>query len=55
MNNSEKIKEIIGRYKSTADFARTFGIPYRTAQDWSRGVTTPPKWAINLLDKAGKL
>lgn len=37
---------------SQATFARTFGIPIRTLQNWEHGVTAPPSYVVSLLERA---
>lgn len=32
------------------DFARYFGIPYRTMQDWERGIRKMPDYLLRLME-----
>ncbi len=52
---AENIKNIIERTGLSArTFARKYGIPYRTIQNWIQGYTsgrTPSDYVIHLLDK----
>lgn len=42
---------ILDRYKlSLKRLCELLGIPYRTAQNWLYGATTPPDYIINLID-----
>lgn len=34
------------------DFSITYNIPYRTVQDWEAGNRTPPKYVVELLERA---
>lgn len=34
---------------SQSAFAAWLGIPYRTYQDWERGVRVPPEWTVKLV------
>lgn len=34
------------------DFAKAYGIPFRTLQNWERGTRTPPPYVLELLKKA---
>lgn len=34
---------------SQVAFAAWLGIPYRTYQDWERGVRVPPEWTAKLV------
>lgn len=36
---------------SRIDFAKYFGIPYRTVQEWELGRRRPPQWVIGLLER----
>lgn len=48
-------KELLetGSFSQTA-FARKFGIPLRTVQNWAGGSSSPPEWAFSLLVEACK-
>lgn len=34
---------------SLRQLAMTYGLPYRTVQDWAAGVRTPPEWQLPLI------
>lgn len=47
---SREIRELSGL--SRAAFARKYGIPIRTLEDWDAGVRNPPEWTMALLERA---
>ena len=50
MNRSEQIRKSIGL--SRAAFSRKYDIPLRTLEDWDAGVSSPPAYVLNLLERA---
>lgn len=44
------LKEV--RNMNGAEFSRTYGIPYRTVQDWDAGRRNPPDYVIALIKYA---
>lgn len=47
-----KIKEMIKKEKTTqTEFAKRFGIPLRTVQNWCRNERECPKYLENLIEK----
>lgn len=49
MTDVRELREGLGL--SRADFARRYGIPYRTVEDWEAGRRTPAPWALALLER----
>lgn len=47
---STEIRYIAGM--SRVAFARKYGIPIRTIEDWDAGKTHPPEWVMALLERA---
>lgn len=39
---------------SRAEFSRRYGIPPRTLENWDAGVTVPPKYVLDLLERVVK-
>lgn len=49
----DKIKELrLKSEKTQVEFAKTYGIPERTIQDWELGRRIPPKYVVKLLEEA---
>ena len=46
---SVKIRALLGL--SQAEFAKKYGIPKRTIEDWDRGTRNPPKYVLDLLER----
>lgn len=46
---STEIRELSGM--SRAAFARKYGIPIRTIEDWDSGRSHPPWWVMRLLER----
>ncbi len=49
---SHDIREMTGL--SRAEFSRRYGIPPRTLENWDAGVTVPPKYVLDLLERVVK-
>lgn len=54
MENNKIIEELrnLGGKKSRAAFAREYGIPVRTLENWESGINEPPAYVIDLLARA---
>ena len=52
MMTVKEIRKITGL--SQARFSKMYDIPRRTIEDWERGISTPPAYLINLLERAVK-
>lgn len=50
MTESERIRSLLG--VSRAEFSRRYNIPIRTLEDWDWGKKTPPKYVMELLERA---
>lgn len=50
--NTKEIRAILGI--SRAEFARRYGIPVRTIENWDAGVTNPPEWVLKLLERVAR-
>lgn len=50
MTESQRIREILGI--SRAEFSRRYHIPIRTLEDWDAGRKKPPKYVMELLERA---
>lgn len=50
MTESQRIRGILGI--SRAEFSRRYHIPIRTLEDWDAGKKKPPKYVIELLERA---
>lgn len=47
--NTKEIRAILGI--SRAEFARRYGIPIRTIENWDAGISQPPEWVLKLLER----
>ena len=47
--NSIEIRKILGI--SRAEFSRRYHIPPRTLEDWDKGVSKPPAYVLELLER----
>lgn len=46
------IKELCTEYGLTqTELSQRFGIPYRTVQDWYRGVRVPPEYVVRMIEE----
>ena len=54
MENNKIIEGLrnLGGKKSRAAFAREYGIPVRTLENWESGINEPPTYVIDLLARA---
>lgn len=54
MENNKIIEGLrnLGGKKSRAAFAREYGIPVRTLENWESGINEPPAYVIDLLARA---
>jgi len=50
MNAITNLREMSGLRR--APFCAKYGIPYRTMEDWEKGVSTPPEYVLTLLERA---
>ena len=49
------VREMRARLNDTqAEFARRYGIPFRTVQNWESDVRTPPQYVLDLLESRVK-
>lgn len=49
---TKTIKEICAEYGlSQIGLARKFDIPYRTVQDWCRGLRVPPEYVVKMIEE----
>lgn len=49
LSETAQIRAILGL--SQADFAKKYGIPKRTIEEWDRGTRKPPQYVIELLKR----
>ena len=49
MAKSEEIRKILGI--SRAEFSRRYHIPSRTLEDWDKGISNPPEYVLELLER----
>ena len=50
--NSKEIRAILGI--SRAEFSRRYHIPPRTLEDWDKGISNPPVYVLELLERVVK-
>ena len=50
--NIQEIRELLGINKTA--FAKRYGIPYRTVQDWELGLRNPPEWLLPIMERIVK-
>lgn len=46
------ITDLITRVGGCTKFARRFGMPLRTVQNWYYGISQPPEWLVELIERA---
>ena len=52
METTKTIKEICAEYGlSQIELSRRFDIPYRTVQDWCRGLRVPPEYVVRMIEE----
>ncbi len=44
----KELREEMGM--SRAEFSRVLEIPYRTIEDWEKGLRTPPEYVVRLIE-----
>lgn len=49
MKNINEMRVLLGDTKT--DFAKRYGIPFRTIQNWESGVRVPPEYLLQLLEQ----